>query len=130
MLVRARVVSFLSGFAVAGCICLYQLRQDIWESHKLLASQVGRPSVQPHVSPTSAEEAVFGRLGSVERFVVVIIVFECTMDATWSLSAAVKPGEVPVLTNSSVLQPGPLSQELESRVSALEEEFARLHKAQ
>ena len=40
MLVRARVVSFLSGFAVAGCIALYQLRQDIWESHKLLASQV------------------------------------------------------------------------------------------
>ena len=35
-----------------------------------------------------------------------------------------------MLTSRSVLQPGPLSQELESRVSALEEEFARLHKAQ
>ena len=45
MLVRARVVSFLSGFAVAGCIALYQLRQDIWESHKLLASQV-RPGLR------------------------------------------------------------------------------------
>ena len=41
MLVRARVVSFLSGFAVAGSVALYQLRQDIWESHRLLASQVG-----------------------------------------------------------------------------------------
>lgn len=81
MLVRARVVSFLSGFAVAGCICLYQLRQDIWESHKLLASQVGRASVQPYVSPNSVEEAVFGRLGSVERFIVVIIVRDCRMDA-------------------------------------------------
>ena len=40
MLFRARVVSFLSGFAVAGCIALYQLRQDVWESHRLLSAEV------------------------------------------------------------------------------------------
>lgn len=61
MLVRARVVSFLSGFAVAGSVALYQLRQDIWESHRLLASQVGAASAR-HAVPTTelcAEELVF-----------------------------------------------------------------------
>eukprot|EP00884_Botryococcus_braunii_P007406 jgi/Botrbrau1/16667/Bobra.0068s0083.1 len=39
VLVRARVSSFLAGFAVAAGLALYQLRQDIWESHRVLAAQ-------------------------------------------------------------------------------------------
>jgi hypothetical protein len=40
VVLRARVISFLAGFAVAGGFALYQLRQDVWESHRVLAAQV------------------------------------------------------------------------------------------
>ena len=51
MLLRARVVSFLAGLGVAGSFALFQLRQDVWESHKLLAEQVY--STQQHPLKTS-----------------------------------------------------------------------------
>ena len=40
MLFRARLVSFFAGLGVAGGFAIFQLRQDIWESHKLLSEQV------------------------------------------------------------------------------------------
>lgn len=40
MLFRARLVSFFAGLGVAGGFALFQLRQDVWESHKLLSEQV------------------------------------------------------------------------------------------
>lgn len=40
MLVKARVSSFLAGFAVAAGAALYQLRQDVLKSHDVLAQQV------------------------------------------------------------------------------------------
>ena len=49
MLWRIRLTSFLAGVAVAGSASLYQLRQDIWDSHSILAEQVNsiRPLSQP-----------------------------------------------------------------------------------
>ena len=40
MLWRIRTTSFLAGVAVAGSLALYQLRQDLWDSHAILAAQV------------------------------------------------------------------------------------------
>ena len=40
MLLRVRLTSFLAGVALAGSAALYQLRQDIWDSHSILAAQV------------------------------------------------------------------------------------------
>lgn len=39
-LMRIRVSSFLSGFAVAAGISLYQLKKDLQDSHALLREQV------------------------------------------------------------------------------------------
>ena len=36
------MVSFFAGLGVAGGFAIFQLRQDIWESHKLLSEQVGQ----------------------------------------------------------------------------------------
>lgn len=44
MLLRARLVSFFAGLGVAGGFATFQLRQDVWESHRLLSEQVGHPS--------------------------------------------------------------------------------------
>ena len=44
MLWRIRATSFLAGVAVAGSAALYQLRQDIWDSHAILAAQVSQQS--------------------------------------------------------------------------------------
>jgi len=38
-LVRARLSAFLCGFALAGGFAVYQLRKDVWDSHKMLAEQ-------------------------------------------------------------------------------------------
>lgn len=40
MIFRARLSSFLAGFAVASGFAVYQLRNDVRESHALLAEQV------------------------------------------------------------------------------------------
>lgn len=40
MLWRIRATSFLAGVAIAGSFALYQLRQDLWDSHAILAAQV------------------------------------------------------------------------------------------
>ena len=40
MLFRTRVVSFLAGLGAAGAFAIVQLRQDVWESHKILSQQV------------------------------------------------------------------------------------------
>ncbi len=40
MIFRARLSSFLAGFAIASGFAVYQLRSDVRESHKLLAEQV------------------------------------------------------------------------------------------
>ena len=40
MMFRARLSSFLAGFAVASGFAIYQLRSDVRDSHKLLAEQV------------------------------------------------------------------------------------------
>lgn len=40
MLLRARLVSFFAGVGVAGSLALYQLRQEVWESHRILSQQV------------------------------------------------------------------------------------------
>lgn len=39
MLWRIRATSFLAGVAIAGSFALYQLRQDLWDSHAILAAQ-------------------------------------------------------------------------------------------
>ena len=39
MIFRARVSSFLAGFAIASGFAVYQLRSDVRESHVLLAEQ-------------------------------------------------------------------------------------------
>ena len=39
-LLRARLSSFLSGFAVAGGLCMYQLRSDVWASHEILEGRI------------------------------------------------------------------------------------------
>jgi len=39
MIFRARLSSFLAGFAVASGFAVYQLRNDVRESHALLAEQ-------------------------------------------------------------------------------------------
>jgi len=39
MMFRARLSSFLAGFAVASGFAIYQLRSDVRDSHKLLAEQ-------------------------------------------------------------------------------------------
>merc|ERR1712087_194142 len=39
MIFRARVSSFLAGFAIASGFAVYQLRSDVRESHALLAEQ-------------------------------------------------------------------------------------------
>lgn len=41
MLLKIRITSFLTGFAVASALGLYQLRQDVLHSHEVLAAQVG-----------------------------------------------------------------------------------------
>ena len=46
MLWRTRVTSFLAGVAIAGSLALYQLRQDLWDSHAILAAQVWNSSVR------------------------------------------------------------------------------------
>jgi len=38
-LARARIASFFVGVGVAGSFAIYQLRQDVWESHRVLAEQ-------------------------------------------------------------------------------------------
>ena len=40
MIFRARLSSFLAGFAVASAFAVYQLRNDVRESHSLLSEQV------------------------------------------------------------------------------------------
>lgn len=40
VLFRARVSSFLAGVAVAGSICMLQMRGDVIESYKVLRTQV------------------------------------------------------------------------------------------
>ena len=54
MLLRARVVSFLAGLGVAGSFALFQLRQDVWESHKLLSEQVESTQQDPLQTSMSA----------------------------------------------------------------------------
>jgi hypothetical protein len=39
-LLRVRISSFLAGFGVAAGLGLYQLRQDVLQSHEVLAQQV------------------------------------------------------------------------------------------
>ena len=45
MLFRIRLSAFLAGVAVAGTFAVYQLRQDVLQSHKLLSAQVRRISL-------------------------------------------------------------------------------------
>ena len=40
ILFRARLSSFLAGFAIASGFAIYQLRNDVHESHVALAEQV------------------------------------------------------------------------------------------
>jgi hypothetical protein len=40
MLLRFRIASFLTGFGLASAFALYQLRKDIWDSHRILLEQV------------------------------------------------------------------------------------------
>eukprot|EP00877_Chromochloris_zofingiensis_P004215 jgi/Chrzof1/13795/Cz08g12210.t1 len=56
MLIRVRVVSFLSGAAVAGAAALYQIRKDIQSSHEFLAQQAreARESLELRVSALEA----------------------------------------------------------------------------
>ncbi|MCJ1467953.1 hypothetical protein MMC07_006579 [Pseudocyphellaria aurata] len=37
---HVQATSFLAGVAIAGSFALYQLRQDLWDSHAILAAQV------------------------------------------------------------------------------------------
>jgi hypothetical protein len=41
MLARARIASFFIGLGAAGSFAIFQLRQDVWESHRVLSEQVG-----------------------------------------------------------------------------------------
>lgn len=38
-LFRVRLSSFLAGAAIVGGFAVYQLRQDVWSSHKILMDQ-------------------------------------------------------------------------------------------
>lgn len=40
MLLRIRLTAFLAGFGLAGGLALYQIRQDVQNSHDFLAAQV------------------------------------------------------------------------------------------
>uniref|UniRef100_A0A7S2Z8H9 Uncharacterized protein n=1 Tax=Chloropicon laureae TaxID=464258 RepID=A0A7S2Z8H9_9CHLO len=56
MMFRARLSSFLAGFAVASGFAIYQLRSDVRDSHKLLAEQAEGDWAKTRGQATSGDE--------------------------------------------------------------------------
>jgi hypothetical protein len=44
--IKLRLTSFFTGFAVAGALCMWQIRQDVLKSSEFLAAQVRLPMHQ------------------------------------------------------------------------------------
>ena len=67
---RVRAASFLTGFAVASGIAMYQLQRDVWGSHHILSDEVtyytSHPIPPSHSNCASVSEDV--RVSGFDRF--------------------------------------------------------------